>query len=242
MSNLMKYSIFTDASFDDKRKIATYSIVVKSNNKILKSFSKKCKVKIMNSTESEIFGTYQAINLILSCYYNKNKKQKFCLYTDCKQVLTFFSKKGCKNTFTDSDELKEQIIDTYKTACLKLTQKNYAFSLNWISREQNVKAHKEAYNAFIKVKKTYRPYAELDNLLINKNAFLEIISRFSKSQNTIIKYLINKSDMGGLVNTTQSDISNKLDISMSTTNRTFTKLEEMGFLEKIKNGKYILLT
>ena len=50
MKKIKKYNIYTDASFDEKYSIATYSIVIMLENKILKSYSKKSRVEIKNST------------------------------------------------------------------------------------------------------------------------------------------------------------------------------------------------
>ena len=45
MPKIIKYDIYTDASFDNQSKIATYAIVVMFENKILKSFSKYWELK-----------------------------------------------------------------------------------------------------------------------------------------------------------------------------------------------------
>ncbi len=70
---MKKYNIYTDASFDSNNNVATYSIIVMAENKILKSYSKKSRIEIKNSTEIELFAVYQAMNLILSCYIDKSK-------------------------------------------------------------------------------------------------------------------------------------------------------------------------
>ena len=41
MKKIKKYNIYTDASFDEKCNIATYSIIIMLENKILKAYSKK---------------------------------------------------------------------------------------------------------------------------------------------------------------------------------------------------------
>lgn len=46
MSRQKKYNIYTDASFDNKNSVATYSIIVMLENKVLKSYSKKSRIDI----------------------------------------------------------------------------------------------------------------------------------------------------------------------------------------------------
>lgn len=59
-----KYEIYTDASFEDNAKIGTYSVVVKKEEKIVKTVSRKCRIKLKNATECEIYGVYQALKII----------------------------------------------------------------------------------------------------------------------------------------------------------------------------------
>lgn len=49
------YEIYTDASFEDRSKLATYSVVVTKAGKILEVFSKRCKLEAQKSTEVENF-------------------------------------------------------------------------------------------------------------------------------------------------------------------------------------------
>ena len=42
------YEIYTDASFDDYTKLATYSVVIIKNKKLLKAFGKKIQEEIGN--------------------------------------------------------------------------------------------------------------------------------------------------------------------------------------------------
>ena len=114
MKKQKKYNIYTDASFDDKSSVATYSIIIMSENKILKSYSKKSRIEIKNSTEIEVFAVYQAMNLILSCYINKSESQVFCINTDCTQVPAFFENKNYKmKIFKHNEDIKRDMIKTY---------------------------------------------------------------------------------------------------------------------------------
>lgn len=81
------YEIFTDSSFDNKTKIAVYSIVIMQEKKIVKAFAKKCRLHLENSTECEVFAVFQAINIIET---NLIKRKKLL------QFLQEFNSKQCK--------------------------------------------------------------------------------------------------------------------------------------------------
>ena len=49
-----KYEIYTDASFEDNAKIGTYSVVVKKEDKIVKTVSRICRIKLKNATECDL--------------------------------------------------------------------------------------------------------------------------------------------------------------------------------------------
>lgn len=242
MKRQKKYNIFTDASFDPKNNIATYSIIIMTENKILKSFSKRSRIEIKNSTEIETFAVYQAMNLILSCYINKKESQLFCINTDCSQVPIFFENENSKmRIFKNNEDIKKDMIKTYNVICKKLSKKDCGFTLKWISRDLNKIAHNHTYNMLKRIRKNKNFKNSKDDLLINKDTFCEILSNFNKSQYSILIYLFNISNQEGLVLITQKEVSETLNISISITNKTFCKLKEMKVLEKLKNGRYMLL-
>lgn len=60
------YEIYTDASFDNKTKLGTYSVTITQENKVIKAFGKPCEKRLSNSVESEVFAIFQAMNIIES--------------------------------------------------------------------------------------------------------------------------------------------------------------------------------
>ncbi len=76
------YDIFTDASFDDKLQLATYSVVVIMNSKRIQAFGKECKIKLNNSAECEIFAIFQAMTIIESNIIQDEAIKKVYLNTD----------------------------------------------------------------------------------------------------------------------------------------------------------------
>ena len=231
MPKIIKYDIYTDASFDNQSKIATYAIVVMFENKILKSFSKASKIEIKNSTEIEVFAVYQAINLILSCYINKNENQIICINTDCAQVPDFFQNKKSKvKIFQENEKMIENMKKAYTVVSTKLSKKNL-----------NKVAHKQTYNMLKRVRKVKNVRNIKEDLLISKNVFCSLLSNCDKNQYLILIYLLNVLDNECLVKITQKEVSEKLKINLSIVNTNFKKLIEMEILEKIKNGIYMLL-
>ena len=242
MPKIIKYDIYTDASFDNQSKIATYAIVVMFENKILKSFSKASRIKIKNSTEIETFAVYQAINLILSCYINKNENQIICINTDCAQVPDFFQNKKSKvKIFQENEKMIENMKKAYNVVSTKLSKKNSNFILKWISRNLNKVAHKQTYNMLKRVRKVKNVRNIKEDLLISKNVFCSLLSNCDKNQYLILIYLLNVLDNECLVKITQKEVSEKLKINLSIVNKNFKKLIEMEILAKIKNGIYMLL-
>ncbi len=234
------YNIYTDASFNNKSSIATYSIIVMLGDKIVKSYSKKSRIAIKNSTEIEVFAVYQAMNLILSCYINKSENQVFCINTDCIQVPTFFENKNNKmKIFKDNENIKQDMKKTYNIICTKLSKDN--FSLKWIQRDLNKIAHKQTYNMLKRVEKANKANCSKDDVLINKNIFCEILLNCSKKQMSIIIYLLNTSNQDGLVQITQKQLASNLNTSIATISKTVKKLSQFKILEKVKNGKYLML-
>ena len=118
-----KYVINTDASFDNLKKIGTYSVIIQKNNKVLKSIARKFKVQMKNSLECEIFVVYIAISIILTSYIGKNKKQEFRLSSDCQSAVDYFKSSNNKiKAFENNDEIAVTIKNTYKTASQRIIQ------------------------------------------------------------------------------------------------------------------------
>lgn len=242
MQRIIKYDIYTDASFDNQSKIATYAIVVMFENKILKSFSKASKIEIKNSTEIETFAVYQAINLILSCYINKNQNQIICINTDCAQVPDFFQNKKSKvKIFQNNSEMIETMKKAYSVVKTKLSGENSNFILKWISRDMNKIAHKQTYNMLKRVRKIKNFENTKEDILINKNIFCSLLSNYDKNQYLILVYLLNILDNEGLIKITQKVVSEQLNLTLSIVNKKFKQLIELKVLEKVRNGRYMLL-
>lgn len=233
------YTIYTDASFDQTSQIGTYSIVVMQGNTILKKVARRCTFQMKDATECEIYAVHQAINFILSIYLKKckNKKQKFKIRTDSIVARDFYiTGKINKKFFIDKMELVNEMKQRYKTACKKIEKAKSSFSISWIPREGNKVAHKWTTVAF----KRLRGYSEMKEvLLINKEAFLELVS--NKKQKELIEYLFAYSNDNKIIHKTQKEMANTLNITTSDINRNLKKLIDIDVLEKVKNGKYALL-
>lgn len=233
------YIIYTDASFDTVAKLGTYAIVIMQENTVIKVISKKSRIQMNNSTECEIFAIYQAINIILSCYINKNKMQKFRIKTDCAVARDFFIRSDIKlDLFQNNIELSNTMKQMYKTANKKLSKNGCSFTLKWVPRESNKIAHKYSYSAFKKIKVTNY---ENEILVIDKKTFFEILTKFNKREYEIMMYLCNNSNKQKLILMTQKQISKSLNISISAINKSIKELITLNIIEKVKNGKYAIL-
>lgn len=239
MEQESKYNIYTDASFDDSTKLGTYAIVIIQENKIIKVISKKCRIKLENSLECEIFAIYQAINVISSCFLNKNKLQKFYIKTDCAIAREFFINKNNRDKiFNRNLELSIIMKKSYEKVSKKLERNKCSFKIKWIPRESNKIAHKYSYSTFQKLKVIDE---KRDLLLIDKKSFIEILLKLSKIQYKIIVYLIDVSNVEKIIIMTQKEIAEELNISICEINKSFKEFINLSILEKIKNGKYALL-
>lgn len=233
------YIIYTDASFDAVSKLGTYAIVIMQENTVIRVISKKSRIQMSNSTECEVFAIYQAINIILSCYINKDKMQKFRIKTDCVVARDFFIKSDIKSAlFQDNIELSNTMKQIYKIVNKKLSSNGCSFTLKWIPRGSNKIAHKYSYSAFKRIK-----VANYKNevLVIDKKAFFEILTKFNKKQSEIIIYLYNNSNNQNVILMTQEQISRSLNMSISAINRSIKELINLNIIEKVKNGKYAVL-
>ena len=241
MNSEESFIIYTDASFDEKNKTGTYGIIVTKDNSKIKTITKKCRIQMNSSIECEIFAIYQAINLILSSYINKDKIQKFRIRTDCEVARDFFLEKyDSKNIFTNSADIKTDIRKIYRKTCIKLSKYSSSFKIKWIPRQANKTAHKYSYATFKRLRNhTTNPTNEI--ILMERKNFFEIITKITKKESEIIIYLFNNSNEQKIISVTQEELSKSLNISITTINNVMKKLINLNIIEKIKNGKYGIL-
>lgn len=234
----MTYTFYIDASFDDIGKVGTYAIIVMQENVVIKTIAKKSRIHIKNSTECEIFAIYQAINVILSNYIKKDKMQKFKIITDCVAARDFFvEKKKEINVFENKKDLSIIMKKNYKKLNAKLSKKGCSFILKWVSRDNNKIAHKYSYAIFQKLKGNSD---KKDFLIVDKRLFLEIISNYNKNQCEVLCYLIKIANEQKIINKTQKEIAEILNLSASLINKIFRELINLNILGKEKDGKYSL--
>ena len=189
-----------------------------------------------NSIECEIFAIYQAINLILSCYINKGKIQKFRVRTDCEVAREFFIEKNDKKIFQNNLEIK----NIYRKICIKLSKYSSSFKIKWIPRNTNKIAHNHSYATLKKLKNNSNNLAN-EIILIEKKSFLEILTKITKKESRIIIYLFENLNEQKIISITQKELSKYLNLSITTINNLFKKLIALNVVEKVKNGKYAIL-
>lgn len=188
MANKKTYKICTDASFDNKTKLGTYSIIIQENGKIIKAFGKKCGVKLDNSLECETFAVFQAINIIDSNLFKKEQKQDFLIQTDCEGAKEFFSENKRINIFKKNIELYNKIKKRNEEIKEKLSINNCKFNINLIPREHNKIAHSCSYKIFKSLKKISNEGIN-ENILVNKKLFLKLIQENNLKKCKIVLYL-----------------------------------------------------
>ena len=241
MNEEENFIIYTDASFDEKDKIGTYGIIVIKDNNRIKTITKKCRIQMNNSIECEIFAIYQAMNIILSNYINKNRIQKFRIRTDCEVARDFFIQKyDNKKLFQKNFEIKNDMKNKYRKICIKVSKYNSSFKIEWVTRKENKIAHKYAYATLRKIKNTSKNLAN-EIIIMEKKSFLEILTKLTKKEIQIIMYLLNNINEQKIILITQEDISQSLNISNPTINKCFKQLINLNIIEKIENGKYAVL-
>ena len=240
MNEEENFIIYTDASFDEKSKTGTYGIIVIKDDNKIKTITKKCRIQMNNSTECEIFAIYQAINLILSCYINKGKIQKFRVRTDCEIAREFFIEKNDKKVFQNNVEIKDEIKNIYRKICIKLSKFSGSFKIKWIPRNTNKIAHNHSYATLKKLKNNSNSLAN-EIILIDKKSFLEMLTIITKKECRIIIYLFENLNEQKIISITQEELSKYLNLSITTINNLFKKLIALNVVEKLKNGKYAIL-
>ena len=123
----------------------------------------------------------------------------------------------------------------------KLSRKNCSFSLKWIKRDLNKIAHKQSYNMLKRVRKVNKLNTSKEDVLIDKKIFCKILSNFDKKQISVFLYLLNMVEQDGLIVMTQKILAENLNVSILVVNETIKELRQFGILDKVKNGKYLLL-
>lgn len=181
------YEIYTDASFDNITKIATYAIVIIQEKKIIKAFAKKCKIQLKNSAECEIFAIFQAINIIETNMIKEKSIQEFEIRTDCDVAKNFFMNNERKlKIFKENTELCSTIKESYKRVSNKMNRENCSFTLKWIPREENKVAHKYSYASFKKLRsKEYKN----NILLFERKKLSKFLNKFNSKQCKVLIYL-----------------------------------------------------
>ena len=67
------------------------------------------------------------------------------------------------------------------------------------------------------------------------------MTSFDKKQLSIVLYLLNNVGQDSLILTTQKALAENLNVSISIINKTIKELNQLKIIEKVKNGKYLLL-
>ncbi len=135
----------------------------------------------------------------------------------------------------------ETMKKAYNVVKTKLSGENSNFILKWISRDMNKIAHKQTYNMLKRVRKIKNFENTKEDILINKSIFCSLLSNYDKNQYLILVYLLNILDNEGLIKITQKVVSEQLNLTLSIVNKKFKQLIELKVLEKVKNGRYMLL-
>lgn len=135
----------------------------------------------------------------------------------------------------------ETMKKAYNVVKTKLSGENSNFILKWISRDMNKIAHKQTYNMLKRVRKIKNFENTKEDILINKNIFCSLLSNYDKNQYLILVYLLNILDNEGLIKITQKVVSEQLNLTLSIVNKKFKQLIELKVLEKVRNGRYMLL-
>ena len=92
-----------------------------------------------------------------------------------------------------------------------------------------------------RVRKVNKLNVSKDDVLIDKRIFCDILAKFDKRQLSIILHLLNNVGQDNLILTTQKAIAENLNVSISIINKTIKELNRLKIIEKVKNGKYLLL-
>lgn len=240
------FEIYTDASFDDNSKLATYAVVVTKEEKILEVFSKRCKLDVQKSTEVEIFGIYQAISLILTKYLNQNKYQKFLIKTDCQAARDFFVNNQTEvKAFEYNPEIAVMMSAVYQKLTKKLARKDCSFKIKWISEKDNRLAHQYTYQTFQTVKRNMQLVeenkAENEIIVMEKKQLMKVMNELSKNQRKILSYLMEIKKENGMMEFDRQKIATTLDLSVHTVSRAVSVFQKMNILGMKHEERYEML-
>lgn len=230
------YEIYTDASFDENSKLATYAVVVTKEEKILEVFAKRCKLKVEKSTECEIFAIYQAINIILTKYVNEYKYQKFLIKTDCQSARDFFVCKEMEiKAFEYNPEIAVMMTKVYEKLSRKMSRKMCSFKIRWISEKQNKIAHQYTHTAFQKVRKNMtqanKSGVKDEIVVLEKQQLLNMINKLSSNQRKVLSYLMESQAHNGMLQLNKEQIAKSLNLSIHTMTRAISMLKKLHIIE-----------
>ena len=236
------FEIYTDASFDDNSKLATYAVIVTKEEKILEVFSKRCKLDVQKSTEVEIFGIYQAISLILTKYLNQNKYQKFLIKTDCQAARDFFVNHQTElKAFEYNPEIAVMMLAVYQKLTKKLARKDCSFKIKWISEKDNRLAHQYTYQTFQTVKRNMQLLEENEIIVMEKRQLMKVMNELSKNQRKILSYLMEMKKENGMMKFDRQKIATTLDLSVPTVARTVSVFQKMNIIGMKYEERYEML-
>ena len=246
LKTVNSFEIYTDASFDDNSKLATYAVVITREGKVLEVFSKRCKLEVQKSTEVEIFGIYQAISLILTKYLNQNKYQKFSIKTDCQAARDFFINNNTEvKAFEYNPEIAVMMLAAYQKLTKKLTRKECSLKIKWISEKDNKLAHQYTYQTFQIIKRNMQIAKENkvknEVVVIEKEQLMKVVNELSKNQRKILSYLMEIKKKNRMMEFDRQKITTTLDLSIHTVSRAVTVFQKLNIIEMKHEERYEML-
>ena len=112
---------------------------------------------------------------------------------------------------------------------------NKEFSVQWIPRDQNKKAHKCAYKALQNLK-----MQGCNAIITEKRTLLKVLKKFKTKQCKVLIYLCLIANENKEVIRTQRDVAKALGVTASSICIIYKELISLNILKKICNGKYLL--
>lgn len=174
------------------------------------------------------------MNVIESNLIKRINNKKIMIKTDCsgaKQILE--SPNG--RIFKQDIELYNKIKETYRRILVKANTYNKEFSVQWIPRDQNKKAHKCAYKALQNLK-----MQGCNAIITEKRTLLKVLKKFKTKQCKVLIYLCLIANENKEVIRTQRDVAKALGATASSICIIYKELISLNILKKICNGKYLL--
>ena len=165
------------------------------------------------------------MNVIESNLIKQINNKKIMIKTDCS---------GAKQILEDI-ELYNKIKETYRRILVKANTYNKEFSVQWIPRDQNKKAHKCAYKALQNLK-----MQGCNAIITEKKTLLKVLKKFKTKQCKVLIYLCLIANENKEVIRTQRDVAKALGATASSICIIYKELISLNILKKICNGKYLL--